>query len=62
MRKFAMLFIALIVLVSSVIPVSAEPLSDDIVILYTNDIHTYIDGELSYDVIAAIKKELQKLL
>ena len=33
--------------------------SDDIVILYTNDVHTYIDGTLSYDVIAAVKKDLQ---
>ncbi len=30
----------------------------DIVILYTNDVHTYIDGVLSYDVIAALKAEL----
>ena len=30
----------------------------DIAILYTNDVHTYIDGPLSYDVIAAIKGEL----
>ncbi len=35
-------------------------LSDDIVILYTNDVHTYIDNPLSYDVIAEIKRELQK--
>ena len=35
-----------------------EDLSDDIVILYTNDVHSYIDGGLSYDVIAAIKKAL----
>lgn len=34
--------------------------ADDIVILYTNDVHTYVDGPISYDVIAAIKKELQK--
>ncbi len=34
-------------------------LSDDIVILYTNDVHSYIDGELSYDVIAAIKDDLK---
>ncbi len=34
-------------------------LSEDIVILYTNDIHTYIDGELSYDNIAALKKNLE---
>ena len=33
--------------------------TDDIVILYTNDVHTYVDGPISYDVIAAIKKELQ---
>ena len=38
----------------------ADTLSDDIVILYTNDIHTYINNPLSYDVIAAIKKDLQK--
>ena len=34
--------------------------SDDIVILYTNDVHTYIDGPLSYDVVAAIKQELEQ--
>lgn len=33
--------------------------SEDIVILYTNDVHTYIDGSLSYDVIAALKEDLQ---
>lgn len=33
--------------------------SEDIVILYTNDVHTYIDGSLSYDVISGIKKELE---
>ena len=32
----------------------------DIAILYTNDVHTYIDNPLSYDVIAAVKTELQK--
>ena len=33
--------------------------SEDIVILYTNDVHTYIDGPLSYNVISGIKKELE---
>ena len=33
--------------------------SEDIVILYTNDVHTYIDGPLSYDVISGIEKELE---
>ena len=31
-----------------------------VVILYTNDVHTYIDKPLSYDVIAGIRDELQK--
>ncbi|MBE5792831.1 MAG: bifunctional metallophosphatase/5'-nucleotidase [Clostridiales bacterium] len=38
-----------------------EGKSDDIVILHTNDVHTYIDGELSYDVIAGVKAELEKM-
>ena len=36
---------------------AAEP-AEDIVILYTNDVHTYIDGVLSYDVIAGLKAAL----
>ena len=32
--------------------------TEDVVILYTNDVHTYIDGPLSYDVIAGLKKQL----
>ncbi len=41
---------------------SPEPAAEhsDIVILYTNDVHTYIDNPLSYDVIAAVKAELRK--
>ncbi|MBQ3104346.1 MAG: bifunctional metallophosphatase/5'-nucleotidase, partial [Lachnospiraceae bacterium] len=34
--------------------------SEDVVILYTNDVHTYIDGPLSYDVLAAVKAELEE--
>ncbi len=34
--------------------------SDDIVVLYTNDVHTYIDKGLSYDTVAGIKAELQE--
>ncbi len=60
MRKLLALVLSL-VLALSVVPAMAETaLSDDIVILYTNDVHTYIDGNLSYDVIAAVKAELQK--
>ena len=32
---------------------------EDVVILYTNDVHTYIDKPLSYDVLAGIKYELE---
>jgi len=34
---------------------------EDVVILYTNDVHTYIDGPLSYDVLAGLKAELEKI-
>ena len=38
---------------------AVEAAKEDIVILYTNDVHTYIDGVISYDVIAAVKAELE---
>ncbi len=62
MRKLITSLMALFLLLSAAVPASAtsEVLSDDIVILYTNDVHTYIDGPLSYDVIADIKADLQK--
>ena len=41
-------------------PTEPAVVASDIVILYTNDVHTYIDNPLSYDVIAAVKAELQK--
>jgi len=57
-------FLLCLTLLLSCVPIMAnaaeENLSDDIVILYTNDVHTYIDGALSYDVIAAIKSQLKK--
>ena len=33
----------------------------DIVIFYTNDVHTYIDGALSYDTIADLKSQTKKV-
>ena len=62
MRKnLSVLLTLLLVLVLAVPAAAAEPvLSEDIVILYTNDVHTYIDGPLSYDTVAAVKAELQK--
>lgn len=34
--------------------------AEDIVILYTNDVHTYIDKPLSYDVLAALKTHMEE--
>ncbi len=61
MKKIIASFLTLLMLLSLAVPVlaSEETLSEDIVILYTNDVHSYIDGPLSYDVIAAIKDDLQ---
>ena len=61
MRKLCALILTVLVLIFLPIFASAEEnvKSEDIGILYTNDVHTYIDGPLSYDVISAIKKELQ---
>ena len=39
-------------------PTTEPALTGTIAILYTNDVHTYIDDVLSYDVIAALKAEL----
>lgn len=33
---------------------------EDVVVLYTNDAHTYIDGPIGYDVVAGLKAELAK--
>ena len=62
MRKTFAILLALMLVFSLAVPAAAtenQP-SEDIAILYTNDVHTYIDGPLSYDVIAAVKSELRK--
>ncbi len=61
MRKFLVIVMVLLLTLTCIGPVMAEePIkSEDTVILYTNDIHTYIDGALSYDMIAALKKAME---
>ena len=63
MRRSFCLFLALSLLFILVMPAMAaeDTGQEDIVILYTNDVHTYIDNPLSYDVIAAVKQELEKV-
>lgn len=57
--------LALFLLVALLLPTliscrgnNAESSKSGIAILYTADIHSYIDGPLSYDVIAALKQSL----
>ena len=60
MRKFIAVLLALVLVLSIAAPaLAADEKSKDIVILHTNDIHTYIDGDISYDTIAGVKAYLQ---
>lgn len=58
-KLLSMLMAAVMLLAVPGMTVNADEASKDIAVLYTNDVHTYIDGPLSYDVIAAIKAELE---
>ena len=61
MRKFLSMLLTFVMVLSMTATVAAEETkSDDIVVLYTNDVHTYIDKGLSYDVIAGIKADLEE--
>ena len=63
MRKILAMVLCLAMVLTFAVPFAsaAEQLnSEDIVILYTNDVHTYIDGALSYDIISGVKNELSK--
>jgi len=61
MRKLFSILTAFALLFTLTAPASAEQAtkSDDIVILYTNDVHTYIDKALRYDAIAGLKATLE---
>lgn len=61
-KRLISLFVTLCMVLTMAVPASvwADDKSDDIVILYTNDVHTYIDGPLSYDVLAGIKADLEE--
>ena len=50
----------IIVLAMLLVPVSSvwATQTDEIVIFYTNDIHTYIDGEITYSQLATLKKSV----
>ncbi|MEE0831128.1 MAG: hypothetical protein UIM26_06645, partial [Longicatena sp.] len=52
--------IVIVIIIGCLTLANKDQRSDDIVILYTNDVHTYIDKTLSYDHIAAIKNQLEE--
>ncbi len=62
MRKKLSVFLAILMLVTLLVPsaFAEEAKSDDIVILYTNDVHTYVDQPLGYDVLKNIKNNLEQ--
>ena len=62
MRKSLALILAIVMLLALALPVGAETeaKSEDIVILYTNDIHTYINKDNNYAVLASLKANLQE--
>ncbi len=62
MRKLlaALLCVALVFgLIPMALADEAAPLAnpDEVIVYYTNDVHTYIDGDLSYDTLAALKAD-----
>ena len=70
MRKYFSVLLALALLLSlaacdtqkpseTLAPTPVPP--KDVVILFTNDVHTYIDNPLSYDVLSGLKNELLSL-
>ena len=66
-KKLFALLIAAAVVLSLTVPALAvdgllimpAPAGDDLVVLYTNDVHTYIDGELRYSQLAALKEKYE---
>lgn len=62
MRKLSVILLSSVLAFGLSVPALAEAentaKSDDIVILYTNDVHTHIDSEISYDTISALKQNL----
>lgn len=59
MKKLIALVLSLAMVFSLVACGGTDQPKEDVAILYTNDVHTYIDGTISYDVIAAVKEELK---
>ncbi len=59
MKRILAVLILLVAVFSVTVAAKPKELSEDIVILHTNDIHSYIDKPISYDVLAYIKARYQ---
>ena len=59
MKKLVALLLAVCMLLGLMTTVFAAEQSDDIVILYTNDVHAAVDDNIGYAGLAAYKKEMQ---
>jgi len=64
MKKKTLVLLLVIALCLSLLPLSATAANpaDDIVIFYTNDLHTYIDGGITYSMVGALKDSIPNSL
>jgi len=71
-KKLLALLVSLIMVFSLAAPamatetppllISPAPAKEEIVILYTNDIHTYLDKDITYSKVAALKDSFANVL
>ena len=66
-KKLLSLLLSLVMVIAMAVPAMAadapeEAKSDDIVVLYTNDVHTYIDKDLTYAKVSAYRDSLDNVL
>ena len=59
--KLLALLLALALALGPALPAAAAE-SGDVVVLYTNDVHTYIDKDLTYSLVSAYRDTLDKVL
>ena len=62
MRKILAFLLAMTMVLSLMVPTAWAAEKEDVTILYTNDIHTYIDKELNYAKLAAYKQTFENVL
>ncbi|MDE6259694.1 MAG: 5'-nucleotidase C-terminal domain-containing protein [Oscillospiraceae bacterium] len=66
-KKLLSLLLSLVMVIAMAVPAMAAPASEgtesgDIVVLYTNDVHTYLDKDLTYSLVSAYRDTLDNVL